>query len=357
MSTFDLCEECGVPRIITTEYLWLDNGDIVQKRDQRDRIIFKESENLDPLFHGIEQLIGVHIEHIAIDCIRRTYRTYVGLFLPRNVNELVRAKQLDIKALDDQAARMGLPMGTGKFDFVDMRYEDDEDDYYTVSVTEPYSVLMTAASHCGAIEAITGRSHGVKYSKVSPDVYHQTAFPSEHPGGLRGRLKMERYAHASGDLVLERCGSCGGPKALSDFQWHLDRGVIVDKSNQHRFAVMGPNQIDPIFKELEMELGDTIPRVVVEAQRRFTKTGYYTMRDYGNMEDFRAGLALRGLGNLKELEIKRTGLKMRLENAVLPLTLVGMMQGIFDAALHSDSTVEWELSEQGSLRLEVAAVP
>jgi hypothetical protein len=91
----------------------------------------------------------------------------------------------------------------------------------------------------------------------------------------------------------------------------------------------------------------------VEAQRRFTMNGFYTMGDYANVEEFRAGLALRGLGNLKELEIKRTGVRMRMDNAVLQLMIVGMMQGIFDAALKTDSTVDWEYSPDGRLELEI----
>ena len=46
------CSECGAPKYFTQEHLWLNNGDIVQKRDQRHRLIFLESENLDPLFAG-----------------------------------------------------------------------------------------------------------------------------------------------------------------------------------------------------------------------------------------------------------------------------------------------------------------
>jgi hypothetical protein len=49
----DLCEVCHTPLTFTTENVWLDNGDIVQKRDQRHRLVFIESENMDPLLQGI----------------------------------------------------------------------------------------------------------------------------------------------------------------------------------------------------------------------------------------------------------------------------------------------------------------
>lgn len=353
MSILRPCEECGVPLVVRDEYLWLDNGDIVHKRDQRDRIIFCECENLDPLFAGIENIIGSSIEHIVLDCIRRTYRSYCKLFLPGNVDDMVRKGQIDAKSLDDGFMELAIPMGVGRFRFVDMRLKWDDGDFYTVSISEPHSLLMCAACHCGAMEAILGCDQWIEYAEVEPGIFNLTAFPSPHPQALKGRLRLERYAHSKGDLELERCKTCGAPKALSENRWYLDRGIIVNQITKRRMAVMGPSQIDPIFQELEYELGDTIPRVVVEAQRRFTLNGFYTMSDYPNVEEFRAGLALRGLGNLRKLEIKRTGMRMRMENVVLPLMIVGMMQGIFDAALNTDSTVDWECSPEGDLELEV----
>lgn len=355
MSILQPCEECGVPLVVKNEYIWLDNGDIVHRRDQRDRIVFCECENLDPLFLGIESIFGSPIEHIIMDCIRRTYRSYCKLFLPSDVNDMVRKGQLDAKALDDGFVELAIPMGVGRFSFVDMRLRWDENDFYTVSISEPNSLPMCAACHCGAMEAILGYDQWVEYSEAEPGTYNLTAFPSSHPEELKGRMRWEHYSHSEGDIELERCSTCGAPAALSENRWYLDRGIIVNQVTQRRMAVMGPNQIDPIFRELEMRFGEDIPRVVVEAQRRFAASGFYTMSEYGSVEEFRAGLAMRGLGNLKELKIKRSGVRMRIENAVLHLMIVGMMQGIFDAALDTHSTIDWESSPDGSLEIEVKA--
>ncbi len=37
-----------------------------------------------------------------------------------------------------------------------------------------------------------------------------------------------------------------------------------------------PFELDPVFQELEEELGDTIPSLVVEAQRRYTRENFYS---------------------------------------------------------------------------------
>jgi len=116
---------------------------------------------------------------------------------------------------------------------------------------------------------------------------------------------------------------------------------------------MGDALLQPVFSELEEELGDEIPRAVVEAQRRFTESGFYTMDDITEEADFRTQLALRGLGNLKELSMKKQGMHMRVVNVVLPLILVGMFQGFFEMSFDlRSSDVDWQISEEGDLEME-----
>jgi len=72
-------------------------------------------------------------------------------------------------------------------------------------------------------------------------------------------------------------------------------------------------------------------------------------------EDFRERLAVRGLGSLTELAVKRQGMRMRVENAALPLILVGIAQGLYELGLSVDSSVDWQYSEDGVLEVEVKA--
>jgi hypothetical protein len=79
-------------------------------------------------------------------------------------------------------------------------------------------------------------------------------------------------------------------------------------------AMIGPHELEPVFRGLEEELGDTIPRAVVEAQRRFSSSGFYDHEVVLDEGDFRKQLALRGLGNLRSLEASKRGLNMLLDN-------------------------------------------
>jgi hypothetical protein len=116
---------------------------------------------------------------------------------------------------------------------------------------------------------------------------------------------------------------------------------------------MGNALLDPVFSELEKQLGDDIPRAVVEAQRRFTKSGFYTVNDITKEADFRTQLALRGIGNLEELSMRRQGMHMRVANVAVPLILIGIFQGFFEMSFDLDaSDVEWQISEEWDLEME-----
>jgi hypothetical protein len=353
MHTLKLCPECQVPEIFTSEHLWLDNGEVVQRNNQHNRVAFFECENIGPLFSNLGELIGLSIEPIVIEIVQRGMRAYLSAFIPDMMRQRIKNGEMDLKTFDDAFRDLARPAGYGNYQFVDMRFKQDKDDYFTVSIQEPYSLPICVASHAAALEAILGFYHGVTYTEVSPGIHNITAFPSEHPKEFRGRLRARKYNHIPGNVELERCGTCGGPKALSDYKWYPDRGVVLNTVIGRRMAIMGGALLDPLFEELETELDESIGRNVVEAQRRFSKTGFYSIEEIGDEGNLRAQFALRGLGNLQEINMRRKGVHLRLDNSTLHLLVVGLVQGLYELAFDVDSDVEWEFSENGDLDLEV----
>ncbi len=198
-----------------------------------------------------------------------------------------------------------------------------------------------------------GGEHEVVYEEVSPDCYEFTTTWTEYPEELMERFTMARYEHRDGDMELESCATCGMPKAFSAYQWGLENGLIINRHTGRRMALVGPESLEQVFQELEKELGETIPDVVVEAQRRFTKTGFYSISQVSDEGDFRTQLALRGLGNLREMKMGPEGLLLRIDNATAYLMTAGMVQGLFEMAFDVESKVEWALSEDGNLEMEV----
>lgn len=349
----DTCPRCGASLYVTQEHSWLNNGDIVFRRATERRMVFMETENLDPLIKGIEEITGEPIAQIVMLACRKIICTYIRHLLPGDVSEMVRTRQLDPRTVLDQLAEAARRAGLGDFRFVSMRYERDMDDYYTASIAQPYSTLLCASIHAGAVEAVMGYDHKVAYIEVAPDLIHATAYPSRYPQELEERMTLLSHMHQDGDIELERCAECGGPIALRDFDWDIKRGVIRNRANGRRFALQGYNQLTPAFLELERRFGEGVPRAVVEAQRRYVRNGPYSFDDIQNEDHLRLQLALRGLGNLKELSLGAKGMRLRVANAALPALIVGTLQGIFEKTHGTDTEADWECSDDGDLVLEV----
>lgn len=115
-----------------------------------------------------------------------------------------------------------------------------------------------------------GDEAGITCEEVAPDTYDVTCFRSQRPEELEGRMRLEPYEPKEGRVELEECATCGAPKILGEYTWDFDSGVIRSDLTGRRMALVGMAFIDPVFMELERELGEKIPRVVVEAQRRFS---------------------------------------------------------------------------------------
>ena len=67
-------------------------------------------------------------------------------------------------------------------------------------------------------------------------------------------------------------------------------------------------------------------------------------------------IAAMGAGEFRpndEITIGTSGLRMRIDNVSGHLLTIGMVQGLFETALDTESFVDWDLSEEGDLTVEV----
>jgi len=355
MSKIKICPACGVPRRINKEHIWRPNGTIVERKNPDHRMVFIERETLVETFKGIEEIIGIPIERIIIESQRRSTFDSVDHMLPAAVKAIVRWAGARLIARD--IAGLGKINGMGDIRLVSLRRKKGKADYITLHIREPYSMPHFCGNFAGAMEAVDRREVAVDYKEIAPDEYEVTANISSHPLELQERLKRKTYSYKEGHIALERCPVCEGPMVLSQYVWHFDRGVIENRTSRRRMVLIGPATQEAIIDELEKELGDSIPRAVVEAQRRFARSGFYSIDGTGSAEDFRMHLAKRGMGNLKEITWEENRLFIKLESSCLHLVIAGFIQGLFELASGGEAEMEWELADDGDLTVEVTPKP
>jgi hypothetical protein len=355
MQDVPFCPGCGVPGLFIENYRWLSSGAIVQSSDQEHRMVIMDCDNLDPFFKKIGEIIGKPIEQDVIETKMKATRDYLKRLIPEGTKEAVRSGQMDMENLIELVDANAHVMGYGDSKFFDLRLDNGDEDFVIEHISEPYSILLFSGDLAGSCEILTSRGQAVSYRHLSPNLYEVKTWPSNEPRRMRARLEHERYVPVEGDVTLERCPECGGPAALSSYHWDMEKGQIVVEETGRRVAMLGPAYIETVFRELEVEFGEDIPRVIVEAQRRFTRKGIYATREMGDGDSFRKFLALRGLGELQEIKLRRNGLEMRLKNPTLSLILAGILQGYYEYVTDSESDIDWWFDEDGTFEMKVTA--
>lgn len=346
-----ICPRCGVPRRINRENLWLDNGTIVERRHTAHRMIFFERDNLVDLHRLIEESIGAPLRRIIIESHRKATYDYVVNFVPPLVRKL--ARLVGLKALARNMLSLGTLLGFGEINLQEISFKRSEEDYFTVRVRNPWFIDAYCGLLAGGMEAITGHEASVKIEETGPEEYMITAYISRHPKEFEERLQVREYPAREGDIGLERCPGCGGPLELEQFEWDTDMGTIVNRATLRRMVFSGPGAFEALFDELERELGEHVPEVIVEAQRRFVTEGFYSLDDIRQEPDIRNHFALRGLGNASVIELGTNRLFIKLENACLHQVMVGMIKGFFQLIFNRDGKADWVLGEDGILEVEV----
>ncbi|MDY6796738.1 MAG: hypothetical protein SWK76_15865 [Actinomycetota bacterium] len=218
---------------------------------------------------------------------------------------------------------------------------------------KPFSVTLGLCDPVAAMETLIGEELSFEYKRVTDDLYDIRIFKSKHPEELKNRLIMKPYQYHEGDITFADCPACGVPEKLSSYHCNLYKVIIASSVTGRRMVFFAPTMLDSVFSKLERELGKTIPELVIEAQRNFTKAGLYSPNEINDVDKLRQQLALRGLGKLREFEMDGKGLRMRLDNAAAHLMIVGPVQDIYEMAFEAKSEVQWELSGEGDLRVEV----
>jgi hypothetical protein len=360
------CAECEVPLFISRELNWEGNGVISLRRSPRNRMVLIEANIIDNLFKGIEELIGMSIEHIVIESRRRDVRKYIEgsfpawmrrtvMFINESLGDKVAVRHVIKpireklgKSLNSQVFDIGRLYGYGGFELGPLWGGRDIYPWRVNIMHNPHSVLFSAAEALASVETFEGRDHWVRYRELESDVYEIAAYPQQHPLKLKERLKRKRYDFKPGDIEYERCGGCGLPKEIARLRWDLEAGVIYDLESGWRMTLLGPFALEAVLKDLESELGSSIPEVVVEAQRRYVKSRITGGEWRRSGTTFNRMTGFRGLGNIAEFEVDEKHLGITIHNSSLPLLVLGMAQAVYETALSIEKTTyEWELKDDG----------
>lgn len=346
-----LCPECGVPEEQAKECLWLNSGVIVLASDRVRRQCLIESENLDPIFALLEETGVRDVYELVIEVARARRASRTRETIPPEVRGMLRNKMLSVGVFLTAMQADTRFRGFGDFELLDFVFEGGPNDHMRLRVAQAYSKPLFLGALVGFCEGFLDQRLGFTLSDISPDICEMTVnLPGEENTFLEP-VREREYCYRDGDIELKRCGICGSPAALSGFTWHSTAGIIMNSSGL-RVVLLDPQILDLIFEELERRSGKSVSRSVVEAQCQFIRKRM-KLDHHPNRQEVRDEVALRGMGNLREFEMDGGGLRARIDNAACYRITVGSLKALFESAYDRDSVVDWEISENGDLKLEV----
>ncbi len=361
MAKVETCTFCGVPLFISRGLRWEDNGVISLPASPGERMVFYDATAIDHLFNGIGDLIKVDIDNMIIESRRRETRRYMERLVPPDVADAIRNEDADIEERKSRGRRYNLQInmvgklyGYGDIQISGLWESEDPYPWREQLYHRPYSLRFCMADTLGTVEAIENRDLWVRCSEVGDDSYLIKVVEGEHPLQFKGRLRRRRYPFKPGEISFKRCMACGIPLEVARCHWDTDGGTIYDPQTGRRMVFIGSAAMDAILDDLWGELGDSIPEVVIEAQRQFVKQYVGSGSWPRSPEENRMNTALRGLGNITSFQATEHSLSITIQNSCLHLPMIGLTAALAELARGKEKTgLDWELHDDGDLLIEV----
>ncbi len=347
MSLFT-CKECGVPKLIPYILEWHDRGTIETRSiggGEGFRSIILERELVNGLLRGIEEKLGISIDHILYEGKRKDSKYYAESLLQGLKGKIMRLKPLRRVTYIFMIVQSAI-IGLGRVQA--LKYKPG--DILVGRVKNIYNLTLFSADATGGFEVIEGMRARAFYGSIGDREFIIVAPWSEAPE--EERLTPVQPKSVEAHAGYHRCGSCGIPREISRFRWDTKNGKIIDTDTREWVFVIGSGYLNALISELEYELGEEIPRLLQE----------YVYNFYHRLAQERECASLRGLGFIKarglgvpevdnpSMENLSQGFYIR--NGVNGPLLAGITAAVCDIDFNK---VTWDEQEEGIIKIKLAS--
>jgi hypothetical protein len=347
-----VCPECGVPKGISKENRWQDNGAVLtfdnDKDTARERSAFYEVAGLNELFQNIEASIGKSIFGIIVEARRKDTLGFLEEYLSGIKGVL--ARSIGGRTVYKSVAALGAEFGLGHFETQDIK----RGEYFTVYCKNVYSVPLLAGDLAAAFNAVERLPASVDLKEAKDGLLCTISKGEEVEATLSSRLEPEYIAPKPGSIHFDRCTKCDTPLYMKEVIYDYEEGIITDKHTGRRMTFLSTSNLDAIFRAFERELGEEIIPVIIEAQKDYAKNTLQS-EEITSESDVRDFLAIRGLGELIDYDLNDTRLEVKIENAYPYLLVVGLLHGMFEIVTGSEGKLSYTEDEDENLLVSVVA--
>lgn len=340
------CDRCGFPRKFARFFEWRSDGTIVSANHMAPlQRAFLETGELDKLLDSLSGTIGVSVDRFLIEAQKNIGKALYENLPMRHLRRIPNKSHLRPQWAAELMIRF---VSAGIAELGDGRLGIDRyraGDFWVLRFENPCVIPMLVGSSLGIFESMEGASNSTfEYGIESNDLVIRMS-----PGGTAGesekRLYLENVEPGEGRFVFDRCPECAAPlPAAMTFEWDVRRGIITNRLTGEREVVVAVQSVNATLRELEKELGEEIPGILFETQKRLDLNRLSALSCLDTevfWTGYLAELAIHGLGF--PLRFERVGASVSVEtgNTYNQLLYAAKIAAGLERVTGRDSSIEW----------------
>lgn len=355
------CSQCGFPKMLVRISDWRGDGTILftDRTGTRSQVTCLECEDLESLFAELSDKLGMPVDRLVINAQKSVGKAIYSLLPVRHYKHIPSNRFFRPQWLSKLVIRIArkdvAALGFGII-YLDGYHAGES---MTLRFSNPCLVPRIVGSALGLYESLEKMPAGrAEYALEGDDlVIHMSH--AEEADVAEERLQPESVEPGTGPLSYEMCASCGATlKAAEELEWDLERGIIRNRRNGGREAIIAVQSINAIQREFERELGDDFSNILYDAQKRITKkrvTAVQPVNTADFWERYLADLALRGLGYPTAFDASGGSVTVEISNAYNQTLYAAKIAAAFEAFEGTSSSISWEKRAKGHAAYSVSA--
>ncbi|PKQ28219.1 MAG: hypothetical protein CVT63_04000 [Candidatus Anoxymicrobium japonicum] len=342
------CRECGFPVKFARLFDWRSDGTIVNTNSGKtcSRITFLEADELESLFADLSNNVGINPDRFLVQAQKSISKAICANLPIRHIKRIPNTRAFRPQSLVGLLARLiavdiaGL--GNGRLSL----------DHYVAGKTlvvrfkNPVLVPLLVGDVAGFYESIEN-THGsnVEYGLEDGDLIVKLTRKKES-AAEQDRLYLEKVVPGEGPLRYERCLRCGVPEQVArTFVWDIERGIIINRRTKKRDVIVAAQSMNIILRELEMELGEDVPRLAYDHQKALAAKELETAiceNAAAFLDRCMMNLALRGLGHPSRFEFDGSSLSVKTSTAYNQYLYAARLAAALEKVTGKTSDIKWE---------------
>ena len=356
-----ICSICGFPKKFARFFDWRSDGTIVStdRSKTSSKITFLEVDEIDGIFNDLSDTIGIPVDRFLIQAQKGLGKALYASLPVRHVQKIPNNRFLRPQFLARMMVRLIAPdiagLGDGRLSLDRYRAGEVLVLRFKNSCVKPL-LVGGAAGMYESIEEMPG-SRATYAVEENGDLvvtleHSETAEKEE-------RLYLEEIPPGEGKVTYRRCSDCGVPLlASSSFEWRLKEGVIINRLTGRREVVIAVQSVNAILRELERELGEEIPSILRDHQKRYTAK---RLRDADTSdadafwEERFMEMAVRGLGYPRDFTRTGSSIKVHINDAYNQDLYAAKLAGAFEVLNGTTSAIHWQIRKRDNALYEISA--